>query len=139
MMKPLIRAECAIAALLALTSAVSAMPAGSKLPQPVVHRMAYRHHAHRHGLQQPDPGYERQVPTGGGDYGGPDTAFPVGENSAVRPGGSYAITAPSAPPPTRSRRNNSAGFAGTIPRFVDRLVGFPFGRGAMVGLARPCR
>ena len=94
MMKPLIRAECAIAALLALTSAVSAMPAGSKLPQPVVHRMAYRHHAHRHGLQQPDPGYERQVPTGGGDYGGPDTAFPVGENSAVRPGGSYAITAP---------------------------------------------
>ena len=34
MMKPLIRAECAMAALLALTSTVSATPAGSmaKLP-----------------------------------------------------------------------------------------------------------
>ena len=100
MARRLISSVCTMAALLASVTAVpraSAMPVlqAAEPPQSTVEQVTYRHRIHhRRSLRQPEPEYDNRVPTGGGDYGGPDTAFPVGENSAVRPGGSYAITAP---------------------------------------------
>lgn len=91
-----------VAALLALTPVASgasaAPPVRASGPRQLpVERAAFRRHVHHHrpGVpQQPGPRDAGREPTGGGDYGGPASAFPVGENSAVRPGGSYAITAP---------------------------------------------
>lgn len=102
MRRRLLRPGCALVALLAAATIASAMPVSrttdSSRPavfavEQVTDRHRVRHPRHR---SQPRPGLasEPPVPTGGGDYGGPDSAFPVGENSPVRPGGSYAVTAP---------------------------------------------
>lgn len=118
MLKRLIRPACAIAALIAFvsaTSSVSAMPGrrAGRSSHLAVEQVTDRPHVRhrRRGLQQQsNPRYESEVPTGGGDYGGPDSAFPVGENSAVRPGGSYAITAPIGSPAYTIQRNQQDRF-----------------------------
>ncbi len=97
----LIGPGCALAALLtALPAVAGATPTlqPAMMSRPALARAAYRHRLHHHRQvipqQQPGPQATERVPTGGGDYGGPDSAFPEGENSPVRPGGSYAVTAP---------------------------------------------
>ena len=118
MLKRLIRPGCAVAALIAVASATSSVSAtlalrAGRSSYPAVEQVIDRPHVrhHRRGLQQQsDPRYESEVPTGGGDYGGPDSAFPVGENSAVRPGGSHAITAPIGSPAYTIQRNQQDRF-----------------------------
>lgn len=73
----------------------------------------HRHHIHsarRGAARQPDPeGYE-QPPTGGGTYGGPATAFPVGEQALTGPGGRYAVTAPFDSPERIIQKNEQEEF-----------------------------
>ena len=96
MLKRLVISACIGAGLVSLVpvvevvSAMPVLPAIHSLPSPVE-----RVRARRHDLQQRSaPRDDGLDPTGGGDYGGPASAFPVGENAATRPGGSQAITAP---------------------------------------------
>ena len=101
MLKRLVISACIGAGLVSLVpvvevvSAMPVLPAIHSLPSSVERVRDRHHHARRHDLQQRSaPRDDGQEPTGGGDYGGPASAFPVGENAATRPGGSQAITAP---------------------------------------------
>lgn len=76
-----------------------------------VHYHRHRIHSARRGVaRQPGPeGYE-QPPTGGGTYGGPATAFPVGEQALTGPGGRYSVTAPFGSPERIIQQNEQDEF-----------------------------